>query len=236
MIDRLSLWWRARRYRYKLDPAEVSAVIERTPAGGTAIDLGTHKGAYTYWLSRAVGPSGRVISVEPQPDLAKRLSALFPAGRGNVSVHWCAVCATSGELTLSVPGTGSSPGASIYDKGASARTFKVPGLSLADLVAHHKLTRLDFIKCDTEGAELEIFTAGAAVLQRFRPTLLVECENRHGSPNHVDQFLALFASLNYDASFFFGGQLLPASQFVASTHQVPGVKPYGNNWLLVPRG
>ena len=113
MLDRLKLWYRARRYRSKLDPAEIGTLIAHTPQGGTAIDLGAHKGAYTYWLRRAVGRSGRVIAVEPQPDLAKRLEHLFPPGRCTVAVHWCAVCADSGQITLSVPGTGSSPGASI---------------------------------------------------------------------------------------------------------------------------
>lgn len=245
MLERVSLLWRALRYRYKLDPAELSAVIARVPRGGTAIDLGAHKGAYTFWMSRAAGRAGRVIAVEPQPPLADRLRHLFPDGRGNVSVHWCAVCGRAGAIQLSVPGEGSSPGASIYDKGPGARTISVPGLSLAELVEHHQLSRLDFIKCDTEGAELEIFSAARPVLDRFRPALLVECENRHGggagsgtagpAKDHVGAFVSLFQDLGYDAAFFYAGRLVPAAQFDAATHQVPGVKPYGNNWLLTPR-
>ena len=44
--------------------------------GNIAVDIGAHKGAYTYWMSKYVGEKGKVFSFEPQPQLNKQLRTI----------------------------------------------------------------------------------------------------------------------------------------------------------------
>jgi FkbM family methyltransferase len=79
-------------------------------AGAVAVDVGAHKGAYTWWMRRAVGETGRVYAFEPQPGLADELRALTSGSRyGNVVVENLGLSSAAGRLMLHVPGGGTSP-------------------------------------------------------------------------------------------------------------------------------
>jgi len=233
--ERARLLHRALRYRYKLDPDEIRHTRRLVPPGGCVIDLGAHKGGYTYWIAKAVGAEGRVLAVEAQQRLAERLGVMF-AGRPQVDPIWAAVAPVDGEIELSVRADGSSHGASIKGFGdeADSPTVKVPGLCIPTL-AERAGRRVDFIKCDVEGAEVDVFAAAGEVLERDRPSALVECETRHASEGAGDPIAALaeiFTSRGYAAHCIFGRELVPIAEFDAARHQIYGRRPYGNNFLF----
>jgi hypothetical protein len=47
-------------------------------------------------------------------------------------------------------------------------------VTLDDFVAEHAIDRLDFIKVDTEGAEINVLTGAADTIRRFRPGMFIE--------------------------------------------------------------
>ena len=211
-------------------------MLRTVTRGDTAIDLGAHKGAYTYWLARAVGREGRVVAVEAQEALAKRLEAVM-ARRPQVRVKWAAISDSTGTGQLSLRPDGSSHGASIagFPDGRVGATVPTPTITLADLVAEMGLTRLDFIKCDVEGHERTVFRAGAEVIERLRPTILVECEDRHAEGGGgVAELAAIFEPMRYRIRFFSAGKLTPLAEFDADRHQVYGEGEYCNNFWLAP--
>ena len=55
MDTTLRYLYRALRYRLWVDPAELRFIREKLRPGQVAVDVGCHKGAYTYWLRRWVG-------------------------------------------------------------------------------------------------------------------------------------------------------------------------------------
>ena len=67
---RLRLSFRAWRYRLRNDPGAIPYLLATLGPGRMALDIGAHKGAYSYWMIKAVGPWGEVIAFEPQPELA----------------------------------------------------------------------------------------------------------------------------------------------------------------------
>jgi hypothetical protein len=67
MSGRLRYLYRAYRYRYRVDPAEMRFMCERLQPGDIAVDVGCFKAAYTYWMRRCVGATGSVAAFEPQP-------------------------------------------------------------------------------------------------------------------------------------------------------------------------
>jgi hypothetical protein len=51
--------------------------------------------------------------------------------------------------------------------------------TLDGLCCSADLTRLDFVKIDVEGGELHVLRGGQHVIERFRPAMLIEIEERH---------------------------------------------------------
>ncbi|MCR9074436.1 MAG: FkbM family methyltransferase [bacterium] len=239
MIQKLRLIQRAHRYRNRHDPAELEAIRRSLRPGCAVLDIGAHKGAYTYWMSKWARPGGRLIAIEPQPDLADKLRALYASSRDITVLHG-AVGSTPGTITLHIPGEGPSHGASIREleaeDGIVIRDVDVPCFTLESIATEHKLDRIDLIKCDTEGAERDIFRAGSEVLRRFTPTVLVECEKRHANDDAdpVGELWAIFRELGYRGQCFAGGRLIPIDEFDYAKHQAdPDDKPnYGNNFFF----
>src|SRR5712671_2399695 len=73
---------------------ELDFLRAHTPAGGVFVDVGANVGTYAMVLARHVGPTGRVIAIEPHPVMLARLAfnqaasagsniALVPAAAGD---------------------------------------------------------------------------------------------------------------------------------------------------------
>jgi hypothetical protein len=50
------------------EEAGVERIVKSLPCGGTFIDAGAHIGRYSLMADDRVGPSGRLIAIEPSPD------------------------------------------------------------------------------------------------------------------------------------------------------------------------
>ena len=93
--DYAKLVLRAWRYRLRAERPEIRFLLNQLQLGQTVIDIGAHKGAYTYWMSQRVGSSGQVIAFEPQPELNQNLSkltGLFPYN--NIQIESFALSST----------------------------------------------------------------------------------------------------------------------------------------------
>lgn len=228
---------RALRYRISHDPCEIREMLRRVPRGGTGIDIGAHKGAYSWWLARAVGPRGRVVAVEPQEELAARLERVFARTR-RVEVFHGAVSDAVGTAELVIPESGPSHGASLrgIEAGGAGRVRRVPTISLDALDADRGLGRVDFIKCDAEGHERAIFRGGSGVLARDRPGVLVECDKGFlpDSADPVGELWGLFEPLGYKGWCVFRDRLVPIADFRYEIHQRPdrGKHDHGHNFLF----
>jgi FkbM family methyltransferase len=171
--------------------SEMLGLASLVGPGSVCLDAGAAAGLYSFVLSRLVGPSGQVHSIEP-------LSFAHPLWRRvlrtadclNVSHHAVAVSAEPGNGMMSVPyrrmpvtgrsfltakTTGLGPNAEF----TRHEEVPVPIDTIDALIERTGLTRLDFIKIDVEGAELQVLRGGQRTLREFRPAMLLEIEARH---------------------------------------------------------
>jgi FkbM family methyltransferase len=120
---------------------------------GTIVDLGANIGIGSAWF-RARYPQARIIAVEPDPDTFVKLERNLGADARATLVN-AAVGRESGEVTLFRP-DGYSIAASVSDQRPEARPAgQVRACTLDELCAEHGLERLDLVKLDVEGAELD---------------------------------------------------------------------------------
>lgn len=188
--------------------AELLGLPRLVVPGSVCVDIGAAAGLYTLALSRLAGPTGQVHSVEPLSFAHPVWTRLLRARSApNVYPHAVALAAEPGSGIMSVPvgRYGLVTGRSFVTRraaglGSNAEfagqvEVTVPVDTLDALCARAALARLDFIKIDVEGAELQVLMGGQQVIEAFRPTLLVEIEARHmaryrHSPEDVADWLA----------------------------------------------
>lgn len=236
--QRLRVVHRAWRYRMRCEPQEIAFVRAQLSPGDTAIDIGAHQGAFTYWMQKAVGPRGRVVAFEPQPEMAAFLQQTTLAFQmRHVTIVNAGLSADPGQLTMYRPGPAPSACATLQSTSwEDGESFEVPVETLDHYCAGQNLRPVNFIKCDVEGHELSVFRGAATILQEDRPTLLFECEQRMHEGDSMQDVFDLLSELGYEGAFFRNNRQWPLEAFRAEFQQ-PGMARgnYANNFVFLPR-
>jgi FkbM family methyltransferase len=134
------------------------------------IDVGSHYGKYLEAFSR-LAPLGRHLAIEPLPDYAENLRTNFPS----VSVYELALGASNGLVdfhrVVNLEGW-SGLKLSNYPGQYQTEILKVKLSTLDDfLPADYKL---DLLKIDVEGAELDVLRGAVNTLTKHRPYIVFE--------------------------------------------------------------
>lgn len=160
-------------------------------AGDTVFDIGAAYGMYTVPLARLVGPTGAVHSFEPQRRQFHTVRAVRSLiGGDHVTVTNAAVGADENRHTVLVPirfGVPIYGHAHVSDGTEAALTPQSKRARCVDTVMHtvdawvrdHSIPRVSFLKVDVEGFEPVVVEGAAATIDRDRPSLLLEIEDRH---------------------------------------------------------
>ena len=156
------------------------------PEGGVFIDVGAHIGIFSLQASKKVGPTGRVVSFEPNPETLKVLRENAAANHGaNISIQPVAATDRQQELTLYASSTINSGASSLARENADiggpdgTRAYKTLGRPVDDVVRELGLTRVDAIKIDVEGTELLVLKGAAETIRRFHPKVVLEVDAQH---------------------------------------------------------
>lgn len=150
--------------------------------GMTAYDVGANIGYISLLLARAVGESGKVVSVEALPANVNRLQghvALNPFA-ACVKVLPAAVVDVSAPVTFLVHGS-TSMGKAVGSAGRPEHYEKeitVDGVSLDELVYQQGYPAPDVIKMDIEGGEVLAVQGMKRLLKEKPPLILVELHGR----------------------------------------------------------
>ena len=119
-------------------------------AGDIIFDIGSGKGEDTYSFSKAVGRTGKVISIEAHPQTFQCLLKFCQYNNlANVIPLDVAICEKETEVTIDNPDCDLF--STIVHSAGSGQ--KIQGASLDALVLKLKVDTIDFIKMNIEGAE-----------------------------------------------------------------------------------
>ena len=159
--------------------------------GDTVLDVGGHVGNVAWFMTRCVGPSGKVFSFEPHPELFKALRAKaekYP----NLEAVPCAVSNSPIPVTLYFGVTEASNQASTIRAdlvtkdllGEEIHSTEVASVTLDQFCADRGLHPA-VIKIDVEGAEKFVLEGADAVLAT-NPILVFEMGVTNNLPDHVE--------------------------------------------------
>jgi FkbM family methyltransferase len=125
--------------------------------GDTVIDIGANEGAFTCLALRIVGQRGRVIAVEPQPDLRSIIEINCAINNfTNVQVETAALSPNKTEIMYMFPRINSGASSIVRSYLWRKRATKVGGIGFTELMQKYALTIVDFVKIDVEGFEPEV--------------------------------------------------------------------------------
>lgn len=153
------------------------------------LDVGANIGYYSALMSR-LAPQGHIHAFEPTTTIELFKRNIAHLNCANVTPHRIAVGTTTGKRGDSIFRIwGEPPEIQLYD-------FS----TIDDIAKRLQLARLDCIKIDVDGFDLEALKGAQLTLQRFNPWLVVELNNDALSVRQQStaQALAWLSSQGYD--------------------------------------
>jgi FkbM family methyltransferase len=172
---------------YAHDANVEAALRAQLAPGATFLDIGANIGVFTALGARLVGPTGRVIAVEP---IARNVELIERACRGNGFEHVRVIRAAASDRNGSVElrtdastSNAATPAASGERlRSQSGRTVRAPTIVLDEALSdvggldagEFALDRLDLVKIDVAGMEPRALRGLERTLNRFRPVLISE--------------------------------------------------------------
>lgn len=174
------------------------------------LDIGANLGYYTV-VAAKLATRGVVHAFEPDPDnfaLLRENCALN--GCANVVLHNTALASAAGTAPLYL---------SKHNKGDHRLASSEAGIASVEIVKQvgdellHALPRVDFVKCDTQGAEGEVFAGLLRLIERSvpKPLMLVEFEplGLSAMGNSYAELLDCFDRWGYAYHFVYWENIFP---------------------------
>lgn len=151
--------------------------------GDYCVDIGAHLGYYTIELSRLAGDAGKVLAVEPMTPFHRTLQRLLQRKKAkNVTLYQVALGGAGDYVEMGIPQLGATRRFAFArikennDHLEFVGSEKVKNESGDGLFL--QLPRLDYIKCDVEGFEYQVFASMPETLKTHHPMLLCELFDR----------------------------------------------------------
>jgi len=145
------------------------------------IDAGANIELYTIWASR-YAPNGKILAIEPNPDVFSRLVKNVKANK--LPAVKCINKALDNHLGKAVlisdrhSGLGSIMVEAGLEKGdRDSSRISVDTTTLDQIVAENKLSRVDLLKLDVEGAELRVLEGGHGAALDIIDRVVLECHS-----------------------------------------------------------
>lgn len=177
--------------KLRLAEPEILGLEAVVRPGDHTFDVGAAYGMYTFPLAHIVGAGGGVHSFEPQKRQKRMISALRTlVGARQILVTEAAVGAEPGEHSMRLPyrfgvpifghthvATGTEN--ALTPQATHARTWTTRMSSVDSWCDEHGVDNVTFLKVDVEGFEPNVLEGATRTIDKSRPSMLLEIEDRH---------------------------------------------------------
>ncbi len=167
---------------------ETELVKKIVKTGDYVLDIGSSFGWYSTLMSRLVGDSGKVFAFELVPEIVDECKKNIHLNNlnNNITVENIALGEKEGEVKyvysenvgLGNLRAGTFRGSKLWPERAGFI------MTLDNYLEKHGINRVDFIKCDIDGAEVPFLKGANRTLTSRRPIIIIEvsdwAQNAHG--------------------------------------------------------
>lgn len=206
------------------------------------LDIGANAGSFIFQLENKLSPKN-IYAFEPNKNLFSRLKRIFPT----TNIFPLALSDKNEIATFKVPVINGKKYASRgtlqvdYREIGEAKHVlqQVKVMKLDDWVAQEKLEKIDFIKIDVEGNEMQTLRGAKGVIEKFYPTMMVEMEQRHHT-EPLQHLISEIENWGYE-TFFLNRETFELEKFdekLISEYndgKVGTKQAYINNMIFIPK-
>jgi FkbM family methyltransferase len=162
----------------------------RLSPGDVVLDIGACEGSFSAY---AASIGARVVTIEPSRRMIKLIERLFELRNLKPSALVNKLIGRSdGELQFL--DDQENIASSKVVPAPTKDSYPVEVVTLDELVTSLQLDRVDFIKCDAEGADVDIIRSGDQSIRRFHPRIAV---TTYHADDHYSLLADYFSALNY---------------------------------------
>jgi FkbM family methyltransferase len=182
------------------EPLGAKLVASALQRGMICIDVGANIGFYAVLEGKIVGRGGKVIAVEPSPESYRYLVRNLSQNGINFDAYNVAISGVDGEVRFRVDRQRSNS-SRVADESDLGETVGVQALTLDSLVSRLHLDRVDLIRMDVEGHEVEVSRGWQETVRRHKPMMFIEFHRRIGTQGIAD-ILSFLAEGGYDRASY----------------------------------
>lgn len=190
-------------YNYILYEPEVTSLFSKfVQPGMIVVDIGAHLGYYTLLAKRKMGEKGYVFAFEPDPKFfyALKQSLELNGIKEGVYIYQMAVADKDGTASLFAHPSGS--GSNLYASFSGSQCITVETITLDTFFEKLGWPKVDLIKIDAEGAELDVLKGMKELSQRCESLcLIVEFSTRRPSNIDPKEFFEALSELGFTRVF-----------------------------------
>lgn len=177
------------------EPNTVITFLHKAIGANTIVDIGANTGLFALLANKA-NPTARVFAFEPSPESFDTLLENIKLNRSSISAFQCAVSNEAGTAQLLIPpkGRGNSYAATLSmshfrnHQTEEPVAVTVPVTTLHKFLQENDIDRIDLLKIDAEGFEMQILESIAERLSTLRPTVVIEILNQQNGQKLMDWF------------------------------------------------
>lgn len=202
-------------------------------------DIGANKGEYGFYAEKIINPKN-IYLFEPEKRLHTQLKAIF----SKCNVLNIALSNTIGKRQFKIPiinnkldnCLSSLETDRVEENETNAIIYEVNTNTLDNFVNQTNISP-SLIKIDVEGHELSVIKGAENTINKNKPTLIIEIEQRHHANFDVNELFNNFKNLGYNCFYYSKqyAQLFSYEEKKYLTNDVSffGTKNYINNYIFV---
>ena len=190
------------------DPNSMVIINSLLPKDGVFIDVGASFGYFSIVATKAVGPNGRVIAIEPSSRDYNRLvdNVRINNLENIISTYRLAISDSSGTALLSIATEERSAlntlGKQFSFSGVDEIAKEnVDTIALDDFVVANQINHVDVLKLDIEGSELKALHGAKKTIAKYHPAIMlgVNTNALKASGTDHDEIQKTLSELGYRA-------------------------------------
>lgn len=205
------------------------------------LDIGANVGTFLYQFENKLKHQN-IYAFEPNKKLNIRLKRLFPS----MNIFSVALSDENTTAQFKVP---IIKGKMVASRGTLNTSYKekdeensytetVEVVKLDDWTKSKNIQKIDFIKIDVEGNEMKTLLGGKNTIQQFKPTLMVEMEQRHHNQpiwNKISEVENWGFEANYLNRKTFTLEKLTEEILLTNISDEKNKTDYINNIIFIPK-
>lgn len=172
--------------------------------GSVFFDIGSNIGAYLYIAKKYTEPNN-IYGFEPIPELYHKLLTIFRT----VNISNVALSNENAIKDFKIPiieGTAFSARGTlntdyIEDGENNSKEFTVTTRKMDQFISENNIPNVDLVKIDVEGHEIKVIEGGLESIKKFKPSLIIEIEQRHHNTN-LNEIIDWIKGLGYKCFYF----------------------------------